>query len=336
MVRHFLMVGVVITLASLAYLMLDGPEQGTSRAVRVGVIALTDVDRDTLAGLQAGLADYGYVEGRDIVYLVQEPARTIDRLESTIKKLLAQQPDLIYVSSTPATLKVKALTAAQPLPVIFSPVNDPVGAGIVPSLRRPGGMITGIKLPAGDTLRLRWLRDLAPQAKRLYFPYNPLDKSALESLHQIEEVLPALGMELVKAEMATPAEIEAALRQAPDGIDAIFLPRDSSIESQIGQFVALSYQRNLPLSAPSLTQVHRGALYTYGFVHFEFGRQSARLVRQVMMGVSPADIPVEVAENYFAINLATARRIGLRIDEALLRRADIIIRVEADAGDKVR
>ena len=299
--------------------------------VRVGVIALTDVDRETLAGFKAGMEAYGYAEDRNIVYISEGPAGTIDRLEPMIKRILAQGVDMIYVSSTPATLKVKALTTKQPIPVVFSPVNDPVGAGIIPSLKQPGGMITGIKLPVGDTLRLRWLQDLVPQAKRIYFPYNPRDKSALETLRQIELAAPALGMTLVKAEMASPAEILAGIAQAPEGIDAIFLPRDSSIESKISDFVELSYQRLIPLSAPSLTQVRQGALYTYGFVHYEFGKQSARLANQIIMGIRPADLPVELAENYLAINLMTADKIGLSVDAEVLRRADIIVRQNSTA-----
>jgi putative ABC transport system substrate-binding protein len=313
-------------LAVVALMFVDPDRPGPTEPVRVGVIALTDVDNDTLAGFKTGMSEYGYVEGENIVYISEGPAGRVDRLEPLVRRTLEQDIDLIYVSSTPATLKVKELTAERPIPVIFSPVNDPVGAGIVPSLKQPGGMITGIKLPVGDTMRLRWLMDFAPQVRRIYFPYNPVDKSALESLRQIEEVAPVLQVELVKAPMATPDEILKGIAQAPDGIDAIFLPRDSSIESKIREFVELSYQRRIPLSAPSLTQVRQGALYTYGFVHFEFGKQSARLADQILMGVSPADIPVELAENYLAINLVAAEKIGLRFGEEVLRRADMIIR----------
>ena len=326
MMRSISIVVFVMLLVVVAFMLSDSTQQEPAGPVRVGVIALTDVDQETLAGFKAGMMDFGYIEDENIVYISEGPAGTVDRLGPMIRRILEQEIDLIYVSSTPATIKVKELTAERPLPVIFSPVNDPVGAGIVPSLKQPGGMITGIKLPVGDTLRLRWLKDFAPQVKRIYFPYNPVDKSALESLRQIEEVAPSLQMELVKAEMASPDEIEAGIAQAEQQIDAIFLPRDSSIESMISEFVALSYQRKIPLSAPSLTQVRQGALYTYGFVHFEFGKQSARLADQVIKGVSPADIPVELAENYLAVNLIAAQKIGLQFNEQVLRRADIIVR----------
>lgn len=327
MMTRLISLFIFVTLFIVVLLQLfDTDEQSAAEPVRVGVIALTDVDQDTLAGFKDGMRGYGYVEGENIVYLSEGPAGTIDRLEPMIRRILEMNVDLIYVSSTPATLKVKELTAERPLPVVFSPVNDPVGAGIVPSLKQPGGMITGIKLPVGDTLRLRWLKDFAPQVKRIYFPYNPRDKSALETLRQIEQVAPSLEVELVKAQMASPTEILAGIAQAPEGIDAIFLPRDSSIESKIGEFVALSYLRKVPLSAPSLAQVRQGALYTYGFVHFEFGKQSAHMADQIIKGVSPADIPVELAESYLAINLLAAETIGLRFDEEMLRRADIIIR----------
>ena len=301
-------------------------QASTPKMVVVGVIALTEVDASTLQGFKEGMSALGYIEGTNIRYLAEGPARTIDRLDGIISRVLAQNVDLIFVSSTPATLKVQQATLNTPLPVIFDPVNDPVRAGIVTSLKHPGANITGIKLPTGEKLRLQWLTELAPAAKRIYFPYNPEDKSALTSLAQIEEALPLLGLELVKEPMSSPEEIMRDINNAPEGIDAIFLPRDSSIEAQIDQFVALSHQRKLPLSAPSLTQVESGALYTYGFIHYEFGKQAARLADQIFNGIHPSDIPVEVAESYLAININSAQAIGVPLSDEMLRKADRIIR----------
>ncbi len=323
-----LLLSAVVAVLLGALLFWDGSEHRveTKHHYTVGVIALTEVDAATLRGFKKGMEKLGYIEGENIRYLSEGPAHTIERLDEVVRRTLAHKLDLVFVSSTPATLKVQELTRGQPLPVIFDPVNEPVGAGIVQSLKHPGGNITGIKLPTGDKLRLQWLTELAPDARRVYFPYNPVDKSALATLAEVEEALPLLGLELVKAPMGTPQEVADALADFPAGVDAIFLPRDSSIEAQIALFVAVAKQHRLPLSAPSLTQVEAGALYTYGFIHYEFGRQAARLADQIFHGVKPADIPVEVAKNYLALNLATAEAIGLTIPDALLRRTDRIIR----------
>ena len=321
-----LTVAIAALLGVLFFLVAGEPQTETRRTYTVGVIALTEVDAATLRGFKHGMERLGYIEGENIRYLSEGPARTIDRLYEVVRRTLAKNLDMVFVSSTPATLKVQELTRGQDLPVIFDPVNDPVGAGIVNSLKHPGANITGIKLPTGDKLRLQWLTELAPSAKRIYFPYNPMDKSALATLSQVEEALPLLGLELVKAPMGSPQEVVEELTEFPADVDAIFLPRDSSIEAQITRFVAVSRQHLLPLSAPSLTQVEEGALYTYGFIHYEFGKQAARMADQIFHGVKPSEIPVEVAKNYFVLNLATAEAIGLTIPDDLLRRTDRIIR----------
>ena len=208
----------------------------------------------------------------------------------------------------------------------FAPVNDPVGAGIVKELKYPGGNITGIKLPTGDKVRLQWLKKITPSVTKVYIPYNPNDKSALASLAQAEEAAPLFGIELVKGEVIDAGGVNRSIGVVPENVDAIFVPRDSSVEAMIGEIIKVSRERKLPVSAPSLTQVHAGALYTYGFIHHKFGKQASRLADQILRGSMPADIPVEIAQNYLAINIRMANELDIEISDSLLRQADIIIR----------
>lgn len=291
---------------------------------KVGVLHLTDVDTATFEGLRYGLAELGYVEGRDITFLYEGPALHPERLAPMIATLLRQQVDLIYVASTPATQAVKQATRT--IPVVFAPVNDPVKAGIVASLKAPGGNLTGIRLPVGDALRLERLQRAVPSARVIWLPYSANDASANESLAQARDAAGLLQLELRPLPLHSPAEIDAALAAVPPDIDAIYLPRDSTIESRIADFVAVAQARRLPLCAPSLTQVEAGALISYGFVHREIGRQAARLADQVLRGIPPGELPVETAQNYLAINLHTAREISIEIPVDMLRQADILVR----------
>ncbi len=313
---------VIVALASAVWLI----QTPASRLVTIGVVQLTAVDAETFEGFKTAMAELGFQEGENVRYLFPGPAGSLDRLDGIIAAHLAAKVDLLLVSSTPATQAAMRATVGTGVPIIFAPVNAPVQAGIVQSLKAPGGNITGIRLPQGDALRLQWLLKLAPQAKRILFTYNPDDQSALESLRQMQNVSGALGVTLVPHPIPDPQALPQQLRTLPAGIDALLLPRDSSIESRIADFVTVATQRKLPLCAPSLTQVRAGALLSYGFVHHEIGRQAAHLAYQVLNGVPAADLPVETAYSYLAINLATARAIDLPVPDEVLRAAHLLIR----------
>jgi putative ABC transport system substrate-binding protein len=299
---------------------------GGQRPVRIGVLQLTDVDTATFDGFRAGMAELGYAEGTRITYLYQGPAMHMERLEPMIDTLLKAPVDLIYVASTPATQAVQRATAGTGISVVFAPVNDPVKAGIVTSLKMPGGNLTGIRLPVGDALRLAKLTRLVPQIRVIWLPYSANDASAKESLAQASDAAALLKVELRPHPLHDPGEIDEALASIPADVDAIYLPRDSTIESRIKDIVEVAHARRLPLCAPSLTQVEAGALVSYGFVHREIGRQAARLADQVLRGIPPGELPVESARNYLAINLQTAREIGVEIPGDMLRQADILVR----------
>ena len=292
----------------------------------IALVQLTKVDDNTVAGFKAGLEEAGYHEGEDVVYLSKGPAGMIDKLDGIIREHLTNNPDLIVVSSTPGTMAVKRLTQGKNIPVVFAPVNDPLSAGIVDDLKQPRGYITGIRLPTGDDLRLKWLVKIAPKARRIFVPYTPGDKSAATTLKNIAEVAPGLGLELLTQEMVGKEGVEAALRALPSDVDAIFLPRDSSIESHIETFVDFANRHQLVLNAPSYSQVEKGALLSYGFVHTEIGRQAARQATQIFKGANPGNLPVEMAESILSINTASAQRIGLTIPDAILHQAEKLIR----------
>jgi putative ABC transport system substrate-binding protein len=291
----------------------------------IGIVQLTTVDAATVEGFKAHLAELGYREGRNVRYRYPGPAGSIERLAPIIADHLAAGVDLLLVSSTPAAVAAQAATAHTAVPVVFAPVNDPVKAGVVTGLQSPGGNLTGVRLPQGDAIRLQWLVKLAPQVRKILFPHNPNDPSALESLRQIQAVSAALGITLMTQPLPTAEAMEAALR-APPQVDAILLPRDSSVEARIADYVALARERKIPLCAPSLTQVHAGALVSYGFVHYAIGRQAARMAHQILSGTPPGDLPVETALSSLAINLRTAQTIGLSVPPQILRSAHTIVR----------
>jgi putative ABC transport system substrate-binding protein len=294
---------------------------------RIGIVSLTAVDNRTFEGFREGMAGLGYVEQQSVHYLVGEPSGTKEVARQRIAELLAQGVDALLVSSTPVTQLARELTARHPVkvPVIFAPVNDPVAAGVVASLSQPSGNLTGIRLPVGDQLRLQWLQDLAPQVKKVLVPYTRSDQSAQTTLRELEAVAATLQLQLQAWPLEDEPDMAAVITALPEA-DAVFLPRDSRIEAKIAQWLDYARGRRLPLSAPSLLQVEQGALYSYGFIHREIGRQAARLMDQVLKGIPPGQLPVETAESYLGLNLRAAAEIGLPIPDKIIRQASLVIR----------
>lgn len=297
--------------------------RATAAPVLVGTVQLGAVDLKTLDGFIQGMTELGYVEGRDILYRKTGPAGSVKNLEQIVAGHVAAGVDLFFVSSSPGTLAVKAVAERLRIPAVFAPVNDPVAAGIVTDMRRPGGQLTGVRLPPGDDLRMQWFQRAAPDIRRVYFPYNPNDPSAQESLRQARAASQRLGLELVLQPIADAADIPGVLQAVPDHVDAMFLARDSTVDTEIAQFVAAATRQRIPVCASSLTGVLQGALMSYGFDHHEIGRQAAHLADQVLRGVPPGDLPVETAASYLGINLDAAAAIGFEFPPAILRQAHL-------------
>lgn len=295
-----------------------------SKKFRVGIVNLTSVDRLTMQGFKDKLSEFGMVENKNITYYYDKPAENITNLKDISKKMRDLNLNLVFVSSTPATLEVKNAFKNSSTPIIFSPVNDPVGSGIIKSLNEQNRTITGVKLAKGDDLRLKWLKELSPKIKRVYLPYTIGDKSALATLENIKKVALKFEIVLITEGIDELKPIEELIDNIPDDIDAIFIPRDTRIENKIKSFVELSIERKIPLSAPSCTQVEKGALFSYGHNHYEIGKQAGRIASQILKGELPSDLPIEISENYLVINILTAKKIGLKIPTHILKQAIII------------
>ncbi|MBF0247733.1 MAG: ABC transporter substrate-binding protein [Alphaproteobacteria bacterium] len=298
----------------------------TSRVFVIGAMRLTEVDDRTLDGFKDGLEEMGWQIGKDVVVKDNGTAGSIDRLDAMAAAHVADGVDLIFVSSTPATQAAKRATAGTGIPVVFSPVNDPVGAGVVENLMRPGGNVTGIKLPLGDDVRLQWLTKIAPKARRVFVPYTVADDSSRLSLSSIRGASVLLGLELVPYPVESMEHARVVASEMPSDVDAVFIPRDSAIEAAVDAFVNEAIRRKIPVSAPSYTQVEAGALYCYGFIHSELGKAGAVLAHKILRGANPATTPVEMGRSLLSLNLRTAKLIGLDIPDSILRQAAKVIR----------
>jgi putative ABC transport system substrate-binding protein len=299
--------------------------QADARPVRIGLLLFTASNERIVEGFKKNLAEHGFREGKNVEYRSLQVDGKIEKLEASITELISWQPNLILSVSTPPSQAAYRATKASRTPLIFANVSDPQNAGIVSNLTHPGEHATGVRLAPSTAVRLQWLLRVAPHVRSIYVPYSSNDKSATESVRQIEEAAKTLGVQVTLKHMDSLQEIEQISREIPVTADAIFLSADNRIAARIDLFVAVARQRRLPLSAPSALQVENGALTSFGFDHLSIGRQAGRLALEIINGRLPGDLPVETAESALYINQTTAQSIGLKIDDAVLRQARKII-----------
>ena len=284
-------------------------------------------------GFIDGMADLGYVEGKNINYLSSDEPRTGADLDRALANFVRAKVDLVFTAGTPTGVAAHQIVAGAGIPVVFGVMADPLAAGVIDDLTHPGGLMTGVKLGQGQERRLELLLEIAPDVERVFVPYDTVDPASSGAVEQISRVAGELGVELVLAGASTDAEVTEVLENVPEGIDAIFLVPGGLINSRLEDIMVLARARGLPTSAPSTAQVEDGALTTYGLIHEDAGAQAARIVDQVLRGADPGDIPVEDTESFLAVNLVTAEEIGLEVPNDFLQQAEIIVRASGNEGN---
>ncbi|MBT3185537.1 MAG: ABC transporter substrate-binding protein [Nitrospina sp.] len=306
---------------------LVGCDNKKNRTYTVGIMnSVPGLDRN-LPGFKEGMTELGYIEGKNIRYIYNGPTTDTSKLSAAGQALVAEKVDLILSITTPATLAAKQATSDSGLPVVFSTVNDPVGAGIVDSTQHPGGNITGVSFGIQEARRLEWLIKIAPKIRRIYVPYNAEDKSPVLALKMARNAAVKLGVELITREFHDNETLNDAVLNIPADVDAVFCLPDSLMARRLVDMVTIATGRNLPTSVPNINNVKRfPVLCSFGNNHYSDARQAARLADQILKGTPPANLPVEISEFYLVLNLKVAKSIGLTIPDEILRQADILVR----------
>jgi len=292
----------------------------------IGMVTNSQNGLRNIQGFKDGMAALGYVEGQNVTYAFTESPTGEEMLESTLQGMVDAGVDLIFTSGTPTGVAAHRVTAGTTIPVVFGVIADPIAAGVVEDLTRPGDNMTGVMLSENQGRRLELLQEMAPGIRRIFVPYDPTDTASTSALRQIAELAPSLGLEIVEGHARNSAEADALLQGFPPAIDAIFLVPGTTVNAHLDDLVAIAAARKLPLSGPSTAQVEEGALMTYGFIHHETGMQAARIADRILKGTNAGEFPVEVADFFLAINLSVAEEIGLDIPYSLLQQAAIIVR----------
>ena len=301
------------------------PSEQPDKAV-VGIVNVTPVLEDTVVGLKTGLAQWGYRENDNIRYLYEGPLGSMDKVDGAVKRILAEKPDLIVSFTTPVTLKVKKATQGTDVPVLFAPSADPVGAGLVKSLKAPGGRFTGIYVGGAGIKALAWLAKMVPGLHRIYVPFNPDDKAMVLTMKGLKKAADDRKIELVIGECHSNADVLTVLKHIPVDVQAVWQLPSPFWGAYLEPFVAACLDHKKPLKTHSADWAKAGALMSYGLNAKAMGEQLSHLANKILKGTSPAVLPVERARYFLSINLKTAGLIGLQIPDAVLKQADEIIR----------
>ena len=277
----------------------------------------------------AGMREQGYEEGRDYVMDWRVTGgNKPEAFDAHAVALVADGVDLFWCVTTGAAMAAKRATSA--IPIVFSGVSDPVMSGLVPSLARPGGNLTGMSA-ADDELngkRLELLRELLPQAREVAVLWMPLVASHRTELAQIEAVAPRLGIRIRRVELNRVEDIAAVI--PPLGrtrTDALFiLPAPWHVYSS-AELVTAATQARLPTIGVERYHHAGGALLTYGADIAALARRAAGYVDRIFKGAKPADLPVQQPQKFeLLINLKTALALGVAVPSSLLLRADEVVR----------
>jgi putative ABC transport system substrate-binding protein len=305
--------------------------QPSQRMRRVGVLMnLASDDRESQARVTAfvqGLQELGWSDGRNLRLEIRWGANDPDKIRRHANELVALSPDVILANATPSVIALKS--ANRGIPVVFVNVIDPVGAGFVESLARPGGNATGFTVfEYGISAKwLELLKQISPNIARAAVLRDTASPTGIGQLAAMQSVAPALGIELSPIGVRDGDEIERliiALSKKPD-IGLVVTPSTSAITNR-ELILRLVGQHRLPTIYPFRFFAEDGGLLSYGPETVQPFRRAAAYVDRILNGEKPADLPVQAPTKYaLVINLKTARALGLEVPPMLLARADEVI-----------
>lgn len=296
------------------------------KAYAVGIVNPSAGLVDVVKGFKEGMEARGYQEGGNITYLYDGPLGGTDTVDTAISDMLAKDPDLIYSLTTPASKKLKKALANTDIPGVFAPVFDPVSAGIVNSLARPGGQMTGVKVRGSTAKALEWLLKIVPDVKRIFVPFHITDKAAYLTVEDLQATAEKLNINLVTEDVTNTEELEAALTRIPVDTDAIWLTCSHLLFSNVDKIVQAAEERKIPVASSTHSRQRSGILVAYGEDDIGLGKQAARLADKLLKGTSPETVPVETAEYILVVNLETAAKLGINVPDTVLKQADVIVR----------
>jgi ABC-type uncharacterized transport system substrate-binding protein len=303
--------------------------QQLAKLAKIGWLSSTFSSRPT-AGFDAFrqvLREHGYIEGKNIVFEFRYAEEKYDRLSPLADELIRLKVDLLVAPNTVSALAAK--NATRSIPIVFQGVPDPVAVGLIDTLARPGGNLTGLaSIVELGGKRLELLKETVPKLTRVAVLWNSTDPSSTLGWKESQLSARELGLQLHSMEVSTADKFPNAFKEATEArCAALAVTTNTLVVTNRKQVVDLATKNRLPVIYPREDFVDIGGLMSYGADRAEPFRRAAVFVDKILKGTKPADIPVEQPTKFeFVVNLKTAKQIGLTIPPNVLARADKVIK----------
>jgi putative ABC transport system substrate-binding protein len=315
--------------ASGAFILLSSCEK-PAKARRIGFLAVGSREGRAflIEGLREGLREHGYIEGGNVVIEYRFSENRNDRLPELAAELVALKVDLIVASGSPASFAAKEATDT--IPIVMPSLNaDPVATGLIASLARPGGNITGITemAPQLSGKRMQLLKDVVPALSRVAVFWNPVNPAYGPILKDLEAAAQTIAVELRRLEVRVPEDFESAFATAVrHRAGALIAPGDPLVTNRPRMFADLALKYRLPTMGENKEMAISGSLLSLGPDIVDSYRRSAAHVDKILKGAKPGDLPMEQPTKFdLLVNLKTARALGLSIPSSVLLQATKVI-----------
>ena len=322
--------GIVVLVIAFAMCGAAATAQQPTKVPRIGFLGATSSSAVSarLDAFRQGLRELGYVEGKNILIEYRYAEAKLDRLPALAAELVRLKMDVIVLAG-PASIR-PAKEATNTIPIVMANDADPVGSGVVASLARPGGNITGLSnlAPEIGGKRLELMKEVVPKLARVALFGTSNTAGTAQVLKETEVAAGALKVQLQYRDVQGPKDIETAFREArKERADAVLMLQGGVFNSQRKQIAALAVKSRLPAIYHAPEYVEDGGLMSYGVSVTDLYRRAATYVDKILKGAKPADLPVEQPKKFeFVINLKAAKQIGLTIPPNVLARADKVIK----------
>jgi putative ABC transport system substrate-binding protein len=302
-------------------------EQSTKRPT-IGFLgaASPELAGPWVAAFVKRLGELGWTEGRNVAIEYHWAEARTERYSEIATELANRKVDVIVTWASAPVLAAKRATTT--IPIVFAAQMDPVGAGVVASLARPGGNVTGMSIQQTDTAgkRIELLREALPRLARLAVMANSSAPGAMIEMREVATTARTLGLEVIPIEVSQAGEVFSSIESIRDRADALYVATDPLIFSNRIAINEMAQRQRTPTIYGSREYVDAGALMSYGPNWIDLFRHAAEQVDKILRGAKPADIPVQQPTKFdLVVNLRTAKALGLEIPPSLLARADDVI-----------
>ncbi len=313
-------------------LLLSGCGTNRPKVYRVGILCGLSFTATLADGFKNKMTELGYVEGENIVYDYHQSEFDMAEYERVIQKFVDDKVDLILVFPTEAASVAKEVTAGSDIPVVFD-FSFVENTHLINSVREPGGNLTGVRYPGPDISLRRFeiMRQLVPNAKRIWLPYQRGLPTIQPQLDFLTPAAEAAGITLVEGPADSAAELETSLlalaesNQMPDAI--MFLAEPLAVTPDgFEVLVNFAYDHHIPIGGALMEVDGRSTIYGVTVDTYKTGEQAAPLADKLFKGADPATTPVLSSDMFFQINYSIAQQLGVEVPESLLNQADKVIR----------